>query len=442
MVASLRDGRAVYARDAERTFTPASNMKLYSTAVALDLLGADYRWRTSVYAASAPGAGGTIDGDIVLYGRGAPDLAARTSRGRPVAHLAELADALYRRGVRRVRGAVVGDESYFRGEPLGDGWLWSDVQWYYGAEVSALSIDDNEITLDITPAAKPDAPAELKLTPATDYVRIINDTLTRERTTPTTIGVTRGLSDNEVRVWGEFPAGGRGFGARLAVHRPAQWAAQLFRDALRARGIAVDGAARASDARVRAAERLAPERAVELAAVTSRTLGEVARETNKASLNLQAELILRTLGKERGADAPDPDPQKMRVRNDDVAGLAVVRRWLEAAGVETSNLALHDGSGLSHLNLVTPAATVKLLSRMAASQRAAVFRDSLPVAGRSGTLRSRLRGTTAERIVAKTGTLTHITSLSGYATAANGETLAFSILCNDATNLQQSARAS
>ncbi|HYY59192.1 MAG TPA: D-alanyl-D-alanine carboxypeptidase, partial [Pyrinomonadaceae bacterium] len=126
-VGSLRDGRVLYARNADRPITPASNMKVYTTAVALDLLGADYRWRTSVYAASAPDAGGTIAGDIILYGRGAPDFASETKRGR-TASLGQLADDLYARGVRRVRGQVIGDESYFRGEALGDGWLWNDVQ--------------------------------------------------------------------------------------------------------------------------------------------------------------------------------------------------------------------------------------------------------------------------------------------------------------------------
>src|SRR6266849_502311 len=136
-VISLKDGALVYQRDADKLFTPASNMKIYTTGVALDLLGADYRWRTSVYTNAQPDAGGQIHGDLILYGRGAPDLIANSNDGRK-ASLSGLADQLYQKGIKRIAGNVVGDESYFRGDPLGDGWQWTDLQWYFGAEASAL----------------------------------------------------------------------------------------------------------------------------------------------------------------------------------------------------------------------------------------------------------------------------------------------------------------
>jgi D-alanyl-D-alanine carboxypeptidase/D-alanyl-D-alanine-endopeptidase (penicillin-binding protein 4) len=432
-VVSLRDGRVLYARNSDKLFTPASNMKLYTTAVALDQLGADYRWRTSVYSEAPVDASGTIKGDIILYGRGAPDLASQAKRETPNS-LDQLADELYRRGVRRVTGGVVGDESYFRGEPLGDGWLWNDVQWYFGAEVSALSINSNETTVTITSAGEPGEKPIVKAGSATDYFQIKNDVNTTERGSAMTLGVTRGLSENVVRVWGDFPAGGRSYNVRLSVHKPALWAATLFRNALKARGITVEGDARMRDARARDEERFDTQRATELASVTSRSLGEIARSTNKESLNLNAELILRTLGKERGASAPDPDQVKMRLRGDDQAGLAVVRLWLQQAGIRTETLTLRDGSGLSRLDLVTPEATTRLLVAMAKRASAQVFRDSLPIAGRDGTLSSRMRGgATAGRILAKTGTLTYTNSLSGYVMSDDNEPLAFSILCNEAT---------
>lgn len=432
-VMSLRDWRVLYARDANQTFIPASNMKLYTTAVALDQLGADYRWRTSVYAAAAPNQSGTIDGDLTLYGRGAPDLVLNTKGNQARSSLGQLADELYRRGVRRVRGSIVGDESYFRGEPLGDGWLWNDVQWYFGAEASALSIGGNEVTLTTTPASKAGDRAALKLEPATDYVRVVNETMTVERGQPATIGINRGLSDNVVRVWGDFPLRGRGFNARLSVHQPALWAARLLREEMRARGISVEGEAIMKDARgVQENERFNPERAIELASLTSKTLSDIARATNKESLNLEAELILRTLGKERGATAPDADPRKMFTRGDDQAGLAVIRRWLEQAAINTRSLALHDGSGLSRLDLVTPEATARLLAAMRKSAAATALQDSLPIAGRDGTLGSRLRAASG-RIYAKTGTLTYTNSLSGYALTADDELLVFSIMCNNET---------
>lgn len=436
-VVSLRDGRIVYARDAESLFTPASVMKLYTTAVALDLLGADYRWRTSVYADAEPNDDGVIRGNLTLYGRGSPDLSARGADS----DFAALADALYRRGIRRVRGDVVGDESYFRGEALGAGWLWEDAQWYYGAEPSALSVDGNEITVSISPAGATGQPVDVKVVPQTDYVRVTNDARTVERGARPALGVTRSLSSNDVRVWGEFPAGGAAFGVRLSVQRPALWAARLFREALRARGIEVRGEARVRDARDDAKKAFDPSKSDELAYVLSEPLGEAAREVNKESLNLQAELILRTLGVERGSYAPEPDPRRERTRDADAAGAAILRRWLEQAGIETRTLALHDGSGLSRLNLVTPKATARLLARMSGSPEAEAFRASLPVAGRDGTLRGRLQSAPAESSVqAKTGTLTYVNGLAGYARAADGEPLAFAIFSNDKTLPQSSVR--
>jgi D-alanyl-D-alanine carboxypeptidase/D-alanyl-D-alanine-endopeptidase (penicillin-binding protein 4) len=440
-VMSLRDGRVLYARGGDRTFAPASNMKVYTTAVALDSLGVDYRWRTSVYADAEPDKSGTIAGDLTLYGRGAPDLSSITEKEESKSSLDQLADELYRRGVRRVRGDVVGDESYFRGDPLGDGWLWNDVQWYFGAEVSALSINGNEINVAVTPSAKPDVTASIKLKPETSYVQIKNDTNTTERGAPVTIGITRGLSDNEVRVWGDFPIGGRVLGAHLSVHQPALWAATLFNETLKKHGITIEGKIRAVDARDNGkGARIDPTRAVELASLTGKTLSQIVHSTNKESINLYAELILRTLGKERGAAAPDPDSKKMRTRGDDEAGVAVVRQWLQSHGIPADALSLHDGSGLSRLDLVTPEVTVRLLAQMTQLPSAGVFRDSLPVAGRDGTLKFRLRSA-GSSLVAKTGTLTYINSLSGYATTADGEPLAFSIICNDETTPEPSTRA-
>jgi D-alanyl-D-alanine carboxypeptidase/D-alanyl-D-alanine-endopeptidase (penicillin-binding protein 4) len=179
---------------------------------------------------------------------------------------------------------------------------------------------------------------------------------------------------------------------------------------------------------------VAVERAVELASFESRPLSQVVRATNKESINLNAELILRTLGKERGKMAPDANPKRMQMRGDDEAGLAVVLMWLNRAGIGTDDLALHDGSGLSRLDLVTPESSARLLAAIAKTPAGDVFRDSLPVAGRDGTLQNRMRAVNvAGRVLAKTGTLSYINSLSGYTTTTDNELLAFSIMCNDET---------
>ncbi len=436
-VISLDDGRRVYGRNAEGLFTPASNMKIYTTAVALDLLGADYRWRTSVYATTQPDANGTIAGDLVLYGRGAPDLVALPGKENS-GSLVQLANDLYSRGVRRVTGNVIGDESYFRGQPLGDGWPWTDVQWYFGAEASALSINKNEIDINILPPNKSGAPPQVRIQPADKYVSVQNNMLTVRGGERMTIGIHRGLSDNAVRVWGEFPADGKGYGARLAVHNPALWAASLFHESLRDRGIAVDGVAAARDSRQPPSKRFDPSTFTELAFISSEPLSEIVRATNKASLNLYAELLLRTLGRERGVMLSTPEPPG-RERGDDEAGLALIRLWLSRARISTEGLAFHDGSGLSRLNLVTPESISRLLVSLSKSASGTSFRQSLPVSGRDGTLGGRLSEIT-DRVAAKTGSLTYHSSLSGYVTSGSGQIWAFSIICNDHTTAASANR--
>jgi D-alanyl-D-alanine carboxypeptidase/D-alanyl-D-alanine-endopeptidase (penicillin-binding protein 4) len=434
-VVSLTTGREVYGRNAGQLFIPASNMKIYTTGIALDLLGADYRWRTSAYAQTQPDAAGTIRGDLTLYGRGAPDLVAQARKESGDGSLARLADGLYQRGIRVIGGNVVGDESYFRGESLGDGWPWTDLQWYFGAEASALSINNNAVELSILPPTKADDPPQVNVHDGGDYVSIQNSLTVVKRGERMTIGIDRGLSDNKVRVWGEFPLGGRGFGARLSVHNPSLWAARLFLKALRDRGITVQGTAETRDSRVPLNERFNPSAAAELAFVTSKTLGEIVKDTNKFSINLYAELLLRTLGRERGNPISTPDAAG-RERGDDEAGLEVIRLWLSRAGISTAGMALHDGSGLSRLDLVTPESISRLLVSLSKTAADPVFRASLPISGRDGTLGGRLEKF-GDRVIAKTGSLTYTTSLSGYVTTPGGEALAFSILCND-----QTARAS
>ena len=423
-VTSMKDGRVLVSRNGDKLFTPASNMKVYTTAAALDLLGTDYRWHTSVYADAQPDSGGVINGNLTLFGRGAPDL---QTKG-----IASLADQIYQRGVRQVRGNIVGDESYFRGELYGLGWQWNDLQWYFGAEPSALTVDENNFDLTITPAKKVGDSATLTLNRAANYVHLSNHTTTADRGAMTTIGINRGLSDDEVLVWGDFPAGGRAFGAALSMPKPSLWAATLFKQALIARGIKVEGEARSRDSRAADGDRFDLQKAFEIGQENSAALSEIVRHTNKESDNLYAELILRTLGKERGASAPDPDAHKNRQRGDDEAGLAVVKSWLDHNGARSDDLAIRDGSGLSRLDLVTPEATARLLIAISMTNSASAFRDSLPIAGRDGTLKGRL-SREAGRVFAKTGTLTYDHSLSGYAVRPDGEVLAFSIFCNDAS---------
>jgi serine-type D-Ala-D-Ala carboxypeptidase/endopeptidase (penicillin-binding protein 4) len=425
---SLRDGKLVYQRNGSKLFTPASNMKVYTTSVALDLLGADYRWRTSVYSTVEPDASGTINGDLILYGRGAPDLVS-TNRSQNQNSLEELASSLAKRGVKRVRGNVIGDESYFRGSAIGEGWQWNDLQWYFGAEASALSVNANSADISITSATQQSDKPSVVVNDNDGYVKVTNNVATVDGGSKFRIGVHRGLSDNNVVVWGEFPFGSRGYGVNLSVHRPSLWAARLFVRALQAQGISVDGIADARDSRVPENERFNPEGKSELASTSGKSLGEIVHATNKLSVNLYAELILRTLGRERGSLLPSQDLVG-RERGDEEAGASIVRLWLSRSGIKTRELAILDGSGLSRLDLVTPESTARLLEAIHRTYSGQMFLDSLPVAGVDGTLGGRLKSVEG-RVLAKTGSLTFDNSLSGYLTGGEGQIFAFSVFCND-----------
>jgi len=239
-------------------------------------------------------------------------------------------------------------------------------------------------------------------------------------------------------VWGQYPLGARGYGASLSIHSPALWAATIFHRLLRTNGIVVDGIAQSRDSRVAEKIRLEPSASRELAFVTGRSLGEIVNVTNKQSVNLYAELLLRTLGRERAAMLSE-GTQIGRELGDDERGVQLITLWLARQNINTTGLSIHDGSGLSRLNLVSPRVTSQLLAAMTKSNSAAIFTESLPVAATDGTLGGRLQPAKGN-VRAKTGALTYINALSGYLTTSEGQSYSFSVICNDNTISSSSIR--
>src|SRR4030095_11817598 len=158
-VVSLETGRVLFEENAHKLLRPASNMKLYTVAAALDRLSPDFRFVTSVYAPAKPDASGGVKGDLTIYGRGDPSIAARFNSGNYLKGIDDLAARIVAAGVKRVEGDLVGDETYFTGPPYGSGWDWDDLQWWYGAEVSALTANDNALDLFVKPGLPLGAPA-------------------------------------------------------------------------------------------------------------------------------------------------------------------------------------------------------------------------------------------------------------------------------------------
>lgn len=451
------DGRTIYEKNDAQLFAPASNAKLFTTSAALALLGSDATIETRVIAAAAPDAQGTVHGDVTLVGAGDTSMSGRTYPydGRterpnpPLGALASLADQLQKRGVRHIEGNIIGDDTAFPWEPYGAGWAWDDLEWSWGAPVSALTVNDNVVYLAVMPGARPGDPLTFAWNPdATNSYYTVNNTgRTSAAGSQPSLGLDRQLGSREIRIFGTLPAGGSAKHLALAIQDPAEFAAIAFRQMLETRGITVTGTAlahhrmstdtaiyeqsalrpltlpadtgaNAKHAPLQLATPL-PAGAVVLASRTSVPLLQDITVTNKVSQNLHAEILLRLLGQHYGDDGSI------------VEGARVVRAFALRAGVEPQDFFFYDGSGLSPQDRVTPRAFTALLRYAAEQPWGAQFRATLPVGGVDGTLsdrftHARLHG----HVFAKTGTLEEVNSLSGYVTSASGSTLVVSILCN------------
>jgi D-alanyl-D-alanine carboxypeptidase/D-alanyl-D-alanine-endopeptidase (penicillin-binding protein 4) len=427
-IASLDSGNVLFEQNANKLMRPASNMKLYTVAAALDRLGPSFRFKTSVYAKEKPDSAGRIKGDLTIYGRGDPSFAPRFNNGDYYKGIEALASKVAAAGVKRVDGDLVGDESYFDGPPFGDGWAWDDLTWYYGAEISALSVDDNSLDLNVKPGAKIGAQCVVTTGPVTQMATIVNHTVTTARGSKTDISVYRPLGDNIIEVSGSVPLDGPGYSGSVAISRPAMLFVSMLKSALAQRGVTVAGKVRVKSTQNGNSDPASAAAPVELTSLESPPFSVIAAQTLKPSQNLYTELILRALGKAAGTTGVTSD-QPMTAED---RGHNVVRAFLREAGLDTSSLVLRDGSGLSRTDLVTPASTVQLLTYMSNHRFGTYFREAQPLAGVDGTLRNRFKGTPAENnLRAKTGSLSGVTSLSGYVTSAAGERLVFSIMLNN-----------
>ena len=437
-IVSLDTGKILFTNNAEKLFSPASNCKLYTVALALDKLGGDYRLATSLYATATPDAAGTLNGDLIIYGRGDPTINTRLNGGSLDEALAPLVAALTNAGIKRITGDLIGDESFFHSPPYGSGWDVDDLQFEYGAELSALTINDNLLKLSVTPGERVGAPCRLALTPATGYVVLSNRTETVAPGGQRAIRLQRPLGQNVVYVFGQLPLGGTNYTDDVTVHNPAGLFAALFKDALARRGIPVAGQTRSMNWMDRQVQPLDFTKLRELGSVQSPPLRQLAREIQKPSQNLYTDLVLLHVGALARTSNTPP------TTTDEDVGIRELEKFLAKAGVKKGEVQLEEGSGLSRNNLVTPNATIALLQFMSRHPEAEAYRNALPIAGVDGTLRNRMKNTPAAgNVRAKTGTLRWANSLSGYVTTAAGERLAFSIMLNRyvAPDTQHTARA-
>jgi D-alanyl-D-alanine carboxypeptidase/D-alanyl-D-alanine-endopeptidase (penicillin-binding protein 4) len=435
-VVELATGKTAYQLNQDHYFTPASNTKLFSTALALNRLGVDFTFQTRVIAEAGPDAEGRIAGPLRLIGGGDPNLSARAipyrvgpMTGNPLAAIEELADQIAGRGVKRVDGGIVGDDSWYVWEPYAIGWSVDDPESDDGAPVSALTLNDNVQTLNIRPGAVVGDIAALAFTPPIEFYRIDTRVRTVAAGGERRIHFKRLPGSRDAQLWGTIPLRNGGMEMQIGIEDPAQYAALALKKALESRGITVSGEV---VSRHQYPGEMAVEGplGVELARRVSAPLIEDLRVTDKVSQNLHAELALRAVGKAK------------RNEGSFGGGMDEMKVFLAEAGIDAGSWTFTDGSGLSRRGLVTPAAIVKLLRFMYDSPQRQQWISLLPVAAQDGSLRLRFGGTTAAgRVYAKTGSLAHVSALSGYAERSDGTWVAFSILVNNFNERATEVRA-
>jgi D-alanyl-D-alanine carboxypeptidase/D-alanyl-D-alanine-endopeptidase (penicillin-binding protein 4) len=448
-VVSLSTGKTLYSQNADKLFTPASNTKLFTTAAALALIGPDYKFRTTVETTGTLDRYGRLNGDLVLVGHGDPNLSGRelpydlrTQRNDdPIQALESLADALVQKGVKFIDGDIVADDSYFAFERYGEGWSQDDLVWADGAPVSALTINDNVVFVNILPADRPGEKAFVSVKPFADYYRLDNRIITTPAGTGRKFFVNREPGSTVLTLWGNMPLDDAGANEALAIEDPAEFAAGLFRQLLEKRGIVIYGHQRTRHTELASLSTfsvtaIAPSRGgsdndgqsgplktqqpITLASYESKPLLQDVRVVNKVSQNLHAEILLRLLGRERGNAGTIE------------GGLEVLRGFLTQAGIPNDQYVFYDGSGLSRQNLVTPHAIVQLLRYCSTQPWGAAYKTTFPISGVDGSLSDRLNSPRLQnRIVAKTGALGGVKALSGYATSDAGQVVVFSILSNN-----------
>ncbi len=419
-----RDGRVLYERNQDDAFQPASTFKLLVGSAALDKLGPEFRFRTQVLANGSV-ANGVLDGELVLRGGGDPFLNAND--------LGAAAAAVANAGIARVTGVRI-DDAHFEAPGYLPGWNWDDFAYYYAPVVSALAFEENVVHLTIAPGAQPGDPATVAAAPAgvvarpveacqpTVFVRVLPLATTGAPGAKDTIDVERERSGC-IRVTGTIPAGAKADVVDAAVVSPAAYAYDAFANALRAHGVTLEGAAQSAAAPLdehRAA--LAPNANAKVVwSHDSEPLRDTLADLWLPSDNLVAELLLRELGF-AASGAPGTTEH----------GAAFEKGWLRTLGVDPDALAIDDGSGLSTYDRITPRDLVTILKHDWDGPNRDLVLDDLPVAGVRGTLKSSYTGTPAEKkIFAKTGSISHVSTLAGYAANAKHGAVIFAFQVDD-----------
>lgn len=414
-VRKANNGDLIYSHDGNVLLRPASNMKLLTAAAAMETLGPKYQFTTEVWT-DGKVREGVLDGNLYLKGKGDPTLLKKD--------LDAFAKKIKEKGIKQINGDLIGDDHWYDDVRYSQDLIWSDESYYYGGQISALTLSPNEdfdagsVFIDVIPAEKVGEAPVIKVTPETEYVEIINNAETVTEKEDSNLSIERKHGTNKITITGKFPLGTAKTRVWLAVWEPTGYTLDLFKRSLEEHEVKFTSSSKLKTGKT-------PENAGLLVANKSMPLEDLLIPFMKLSNNIHAETLVKEMGK---------------VIHDEGSwekGLEVMAERLEEFGLDMNSVYLRDGSGISDKDLITANQLTKLLLEVRKKSWYPAFERSQPIAGEpgkmvGGTLRYRMTNEeTKGKVKAKTGSITGVSTLSGYVTTASGEDLVFSIMMNN-----------
>lgn len=414
MVKSLRTGEVIYRRNSDKLFTPASNMKLFTSAAAFLILGSNYKYQTS-FLANGEFLRGTLKGDLIIQGSGDPTFSNRFYSSTTKV-FKDWADTLKSKGIYEITGDIYGDDSAFDNIGFGKGWSLDYESSWFASPTSALSYNDNIIEITIEPN-EINFPAKIKIEPETRFVTVVSNVITADESAESNVKVSRVRGSNLITVSGQIAKGTKTIVEHVSISNPTQYFLTVLKEVLEKNGIVIRGKIARLD---EADKNIDQNNLVPIFKNASVPLRLIIREMNKNSNNFYAEQILKTIGLEEN-DLGTVDN-----------GVKACKNLFSDMGINSEGMVMADGSGLSRLNLVTPRQIINLLTYMYKSDDSDKYFESLPIAGIDGTMADRMKRTAAQNNVhAKPGYNEFVSSLSGYLKTTSGEPLVFSMVVNN-----------
>ena len=408
-------GEVLYSLNPKKLMIPASNLKLFTTISSLILLGPDYRYKTYLYRDGVI-ENGILAGNLYLKGSGDPTISTQIDSANYFNLFQVWADSLKSLGIRQINGTIIGDDNAFDDLGLGHDWSWDDLSYHYAAPTSALSYYDNCIDIYIVPGNSIGTNASIMAKPLVNYLKIKNNICTVSQDSMTKIEFYRYPGKDGLTVNGIIAINADTIKERIPVDNPTDYTLNAFKFILEQNGIRVSDPSDIDEI-----PDYCPDfNKMHLIYVhESMPLSQIIKTINKISQNFYAEQLLKTLGQELGNNGTTQ------------SGIAIEKEWFSSIGINTVDIAIIDGSGLSHNNLVTTEQIIKLLWYVRSHQDWQIFRESLSIGGQDGTLQHRLKvSTAAGHVYAKTGSMKNVRALSGSIYALNGREYLFSILVN------------